>query len=46
MKGSDVVNIFKAFRIDPHAFRYFGIIRFLDLPGYFPQLSNGERDAG
>jgi len=33
------MNLIEAFLIDPHALRYFGIIRFLDMPGYFPQLS-------
>lgn len=32
-------DLIKAFNIDPHALRYFGIIRFLDMPGYFPQLA-------
>lgn len=32
-------NLINIFLIDPHALRYFGIIRFLDMPGYFPQLT-------
>lgn len=32
-------DIFYRFKIDRHAFRYFGILRFTDMPGYFPQLS-------
>lgn len=32
----------KMFLIDPHALRYFGIIRFLDMPGYFPGLAFSE----
>jgi hypothetical protein len=39
------MNLIELFLIDPHALRYFGIIRFLDMPGYFPALalSNGDR---
>jgi len=38
-------ELIEIFEIEPHALRYFGIMRFLDLPGYFPALSvtNGER---
>lgn len=32
------MDLFDIFMIDRHAFRYFGIIRFTDMPGYFPQL--------
>jgi hypothetical protein len=32
-------DLIRLFEIDPHALRYFGIIRFLDLPGHFPALS-------
>jgi hypothetical protein len=38
------MDLIELFLIDPRALRYFGIIRFLDRPGYFPQLSNGEHD--
>lgn len=39
------MNLIELFLIDPHALRYFGIIRFLDMPGYFPalKLPNGHR---
>jgi hypothetical protein len=42
------MDLIELFLIDPHALRYFGIIRFLDMPGYFPALSvtNGERNSG
>jgi hypothetical protein len=33
-----MINAFAAFKVDVHAFRYFGIIRFVDMPGYFPTL--------
>jgi hypothetical protein len=36
------MDLFDLFLIDRHAFRYFGIIRFMDKPGYFPALSNGQ----
>lgn len=38
---TEVTDILTMFLIDPHALRYFGIIRFLDRPGFFPQLTNG-----
>jgi hypothetical protein len=34
----------KQFLIDPHALRYFGIIRLLDMPGYFPTLALPDND--
>lgn len=36
-------DIFTIFQIDRHAFHYFGIIRFLDMPGYFPLLREPMR---
>lgn len=32
------LDVFVMFRVCPHAWHYFGILRFLDMPGYFPQL--------
>jgi len=40
MKPTEAQDIIEVFRIDPHALRYFGIVRFLDMPGYFPQLAS------
>jgi hypothetical protein len=34
-----MIDLFDAFKIDRRAFHYFGIIRFLDMPGYFCQLA-------
>lgn len=31
-------NVMVMFRINPHAWRYFGVMCFDDRPGYFPQL--------
>lgn len=39
MESERKMDMIELFDIDPHALRYFGIIRFLDLPGYFPQLN-------
>lgn len=33
------MDFFDTWLIDRHAFRYFGILRFTDMPGYFPQLA-------
>jgi hypothetical protein len=35
---ADQTDIFESFAINLGAFRYFGIICFRDIPGYFPQL--------
>lgn len=35
-------DVFEMFNINRHAFHYFGIICFTDMPGYFPQLSIPE----
>lgn len=37
-------DVFDLFLIDRYAFHYFGILRFLDMPGYFPQLSTDLRN--
>lgn len=44
MKDRDVTpeDILKQFRVNRHALRYFGILCFEDLPGFFPQLENGH----
>lgn len=34
----DQTDLFVTFRINQHAWHYFGVLCFLDLPGYFPQL--------
>ena len=36
-------DVFKQFLINRNAFRYFGIICFEDMPGYFPQLDKTEQ---
>lgn len=36
-------DVFDQFAVNRHAFRYFGIICFRDMPGYFPQL--GKTDS-
>jgi hypothetical protein len=36
-------DVFDSFRINHDAFRYFGIICFTDIPGYFPQLDKTEQ---
>ncbi len=33
------LQLIDLFLIDRHALRYFGILRFTDMPGYFPQLA-------
>jgi hypothetical protein len=40
---SGQLDLIEVFMIDRYALRYFGIIRFLDRPGYFPQLR--QKDA-
>lgn len=37
------MDIIKVFKINLYALRYFGIICFEDMPGYFPQLKLREK---
>jgi hypothetical protein len=32
------LDVIEAFRVNEHALRYFGIVCFTDMPGYFPAL--------
>jgi hypothetical protein len=34
------MDVFDQFLINRHAWHYFGILCFLDKPGYFPQLND------
>jgi hypothetical protein len=36
------MEFFHTWRIDVHAWKYFGILRFTDMPGYYPQLNKGD----
>jgi hypothetical protein len=45
MADLEDIDIFDVFKIDRHALHYFGILRFTDMPGFFPKLEYPDEET-